>query len=322
MSKIFVKDIKEKDQIDSTFLVKNKSTPIGKSGKPYLVIGLGDRTGTLDARVWDNAEAMAQGFDVEDFVRVRGTVNLYQKRLQLIVHGIEKVSKKDVNSADYLPSSQYDAEVMYKTLLAIAKGMKNKYLRQLVLDTLEDPEIRPKYLRCPAARSIHHAWIGGLLEHTLSICQVMLFMASHYKHLDLDLLIVGAVFHDIGKIWEFNFESNVSYTDAGKLIGHLVMGVELVEKRASKIPGFPEDMKIICKHLVVSHHGKVEYGSPKLPSTPEALVVAMIDELDSKISALQTFMENERTKGEPWSGYSSVFDRYFFLGPKNETPVS
>lgn len=316
MTRTFVKDLKDKDAVDNVFLVKTKSTPLSKSGKPYLVMMLGDRTGAIEARMWDNVEGVMNTFEIDDFVSVRGTVNLYQKRRQLVIGQINRIAKSEVNANDFLPVSRHDCEAMFKNLMAIVRGMQNKYLRQLVIDTLEDPEIQAKFMKCPAARSIHHAWIGGLLEHTLSICKIMLFLAGHYPKLDLDLLLVGAVFHDIGKIWELDFDSNVAYTDAGKLVGHLVLGSELIEKKASLIKGFPIELKNVCKHIVLSHHGKYEYGSPKLPSTIEALIVGYIDDLDSKITALQTFYENEQGRNEAWSGFNSVFERHFFLGPR------
>ncbi len=313
MAKVFIKDLKEKDHVEAVFLVKTKNTPMSKNGKPYLALTLGDRSGAIDGRMWDNIDDIINTFQLDDYVRVRGTVNVYQKRKQLVIGEISRIPKKDVNAADFLPASRFDSEVMFKNLLAIVKGMKNKHLRQLILDTLEDPEIKPKYLRCPAARTIHHAWISGLLEHTLSICKIMLFLATHYEGLDLDLLLVGAVFHDIGKIWELDFEGSVSYTDAGKLVGHLVMGSELIEKKATQIKGFPDELKNICKHLVLSHHGKYEYGSPKLPQLLEAVIVGYIDDLDSKIAALQTFLASEKSRGESWTGFNSVFERYFFI---------
>jgi 3'-5' exoribonuclease len=315
--KTFVKDLKDKDHVESYFLVRTKSTPLTKGGKPYLALMLGDKSGAIEARMWDNVDGIIDSFQIDDFVRVRGTVNLYQKRKQLIIGEISKISKKDINPTDFLPSSKYEVDVMFKNLLIIVNGMKNKYLRQLVLDTLEDPEIKPKYLKCPAARTIHHNWVGGLLEHTLSISKIMLFMASHYENLDLDLLIVGAIFHDIGKIWELSYESNVSYTDVGRLVGHLVLGSELIEKKASLIKGFPDELKNICKHIVLSHHGKYEYGSPKRPKILEAFIVSYIDDLDSKIAALQGFIQSEKNKSDgqaiSWTGHSSVFDRYFFI---------
>ncbi|MCC6278028.1 MAG: HD domain-containing protein [Oligoflexia bacterium] len=310
-----VSSLKDKDPVEGIFLVRTKATPLAKSGKPYLACMLGDKSGQIDSRMWDGVEAVADSFQTDDFVWVRGTVNLYQKRLQLVIGELKKVPKSEVNPADFLPSSETDPEIMFKNLIAIVNGMKNKHLKQLILSTLEDPEIRPKYLRCPAARSIHHAYLGGLLEHTLSICKVMMFIASHYKNVDLDLLLVGAVFHDIGKIWELEFETGVTYTDVGRLVGHLVLGSELIEKKAATIAGFPDHLKTVCKHLVLSHHGKMEFGSPKIPMTLEAYIVAAIDDFDSKVNQIQVFMHNESKKGESWTSTLGPMERPFYLGP-------
>ena len=322
--KIFVKELKDRDAVDSIFLVRTKSTPISKNGKPYLALMLGDKTGAIEGRMWDNIENIVNTFQIDDFVRVRGTINVYQKRKQLIVTEICKVPRKEVNSSDFLPSSKYEVDVMFKTLMAIVKGIKNKHIRELVLSTLEDPEIQPKYMKCPAARTIHHNWVGGLLEHTLSICKIMMFLSSHYEGLDLDLLLFGAIFHDIGKIWELSYETNVSYTDVGKLVGHLVLGSELVEKKASMIKNFPDELKNICKHIILSHHGRYEFGSPKRPKIMEAYIVSYIDDLDSKVAALQAFLNVEKTRGESWTQNNSVFDRYFFIPQKteNEPPTT
>ena len=312
--KIFVADLKPKDSVDEVFLVRTKSSPLAKNGRPYLAMLLGDKSGTIESRMWDNVDAVLPLFETGDYIRVRGSINLYQNRRQLIVNQLQRVSKGEVDPTDFLPTSKSDPEVMMKNLLMIIRGMKNKYLRQLCLDTLEDPEIQARLKRCPAARTIHHAWIGGLLEHTLSICKIMLFMASHYEKVDGDLLLVGAVFHDIGKIWELDYDRNISYTNLGQLVGHLVLGSELIEKKASKISGFPDELKIVCKHLVLSHHGKLEYGSPKLPMTLEAYLVSSIDELDSKVSALQGFLHSEKSRDTEWTGFNSLFDRHFYLG--------
>jgi 3'-5' exoribonuclease len=321
MTKVFVEELKDKDAVDAVFLVRSKNTPVGKTGKSYLAVVLADKTGHIDGRAWDNIDVISTHFQVDDFVRVKGSVNVYQNRRQVIINQIAKVPRGEILPSDFLKVSTQDSDVMLKTLLAIVNGMKNKYLKSLCLETLEDPEIQAKYIKCPAARTIHHAWIGGLLEHTLSICKIMLFLSTHYEGVDLDMLIVGAIFHDIGKIWELSFDNNISYTNVGKLVGHLVMGSELIEKKASGIKGFPDDLKILCKHLVLSHHGKLEYGSPKLPMTLEALIVSFIDDFDSKVNALQTFLKQDSasSKGESWTGHNQIFERYFFK-PGEQNP--
>lgn len=318
MNKQMVSSLRDKDTVDTLFLVKDKSIATGKNGRPFMGILLGDSSGTIDGRVWDRVEELAQEFSVGDLVKVKGAVQLFQNRLQLIVHRIERQEVEGVNLEDYLPKSHKNVEDMFVELLQIVKGMKNDFIRQLVLDTLEDPEIRPKLMRAPAAKSIHHAWIGGLLEHILSITQLMDFIGNHYPFLNKDLLIFGAIYHDIGKLWELSYDNGISYTDRGRLIGHIQIGCELVDKKAARILGFSEELRDICKHIILSHHGKLEYGSPKRPKFLEAMVVAMIDDFDSKVSTLKSLIEGERASGEKWSRYNELFDRYFLLEDMNE----
>ena len=223
-----------------------------------------------------------------------------------------------MNFEDFIPKTSRNSEDMLVELLQLVRTMKNDHLRQLVLDTLEDPEIRPLVLKAPAAKSIHHAWLGGLLEHILSICKIMDFMGSHYPFLNRDLLLFGAIFHDIGKLWELSFDNGIGYTDRGRLVGHMQIACELVDKKSSRILGFTQELRDICKHIILSHHGKLEYGSPKRPKFLEAMVIAMVDDFDSKVSTLKTLIENERGSGEKWSRYSDLFDRYFLLEDLNE----
>ncbi len=178
---------------------------------------------------------------------------------------------------------------------------------------MEDPEIKPDLLRSPAAKSIHHATQGGLLEHILSICKIMEFLAGHYTFLSRDLLIFGAIFHDIGKVWELKLDQGIQYTDRGKLIGHMELACELIDRKSQKILGFTDELRDLCKHIVLSHHGKLEYGSPKRPKFLEALVVAMVDDLDSKVNTVKKFIDSERDSGQRWSSFNDLFERYFIL---------
>ena len=226
---------------------------------------------------------------------------------------------------DFVSSSHRDTEVMMAELIKLAESLENHHIRTLTLETLNDPEIRRKMLRAPAAKSIHHAYLGGLLEHVLSICGIMDLLVKHYAlqgvRLDRDELLFGAIFHDIGKIWELEYDNGISYTDRGKLIGHMVMAVELVEKKASRLLGFPDALKDRLKHIILSHHGKLEYGSPKLPMFLEAFLVAAIDDLDSKVNTIDRFIKSESASavanpegtGERWSRFNQLFERYFLL---------
>lgn len=318
MTRQSIQSLKDRDNVDSLFLVKEKNVAVGKNGRPFMGLQLGDATGTIDARLWDRVDELAKEFEVGEVIKIKGLVQLFQNRKQLVIHRLERVEQETVNFLDFIPQSSKNTEDMYVELLQTVRSMKNDHLRQLVLDTLEDPEIKPLMLRAPAAKSIHHAWLGGLLEHILSICKIMDFMAGHYTFLNRDLLLFGAIFHDIGKIWELSFDNGFSYTDRGRLLGHMQLACELIDKKSSRILGFNEELRDICKHIILSHHGKLEYGSPKRPKFPEAMIVAMVDEFDSKVSTMMTLIQAERGSGEKWSRYSELFDRYFLLEDMNE----
>lgn len=311
MNKIFIKDLKENDTFESTFLVKDKKLGVGKNGKSYLVLIIGDNSGEVDARLWDQADQASKECDIGDVVKLKGQVQLFQNRKQIIIHKFEKIIVEDLK--DYIPQSKVDPNDLYVQVLQIVRTIKNQHLLQLALNILEDEEIKTLLLKAPAARSIHHAWAGGLLEHVLSMLKILDFMATHYSFLSRDLIIFGGVFHDLGKVWELSIEQGIQYTDRGRLLGHIYMMCELIDKKSSKILGFPEDLKDYTKHIILSHHGKVEYGSPKRPKFLEALIVAMVDDLDSKMSTVEKFIENERDSGQNWSRYNENFERYFLL---------
>lgn len=318
MEQKLIKDLRDRDSADGLFLLKDKQVAVGKNGRPFMSLLLGDSSGQLDGRVWDNVESLSREVETGDIVKIKGAIQIFQNRKQLVIHRMEKVDASTVNFDDFLPKSSKNPEDLFAELLQVVKSMSNPSLRQLTLDTLEDPEIRPLFLKAPAAKSIHHAWIGGLLEHVLSITKIMEFMAAHYSFLNRDLLIFGAVFHDIGKVWELSWEQGISYTNRGRLIGHMEMACELIDRKSSKILGFDSELRDICKHIVLSHHGKLEYGSPKRPKFLEAMIVAMVDDLDSKMSTIKTVIDNERGGTERWSRYSDLFDRYFLLDDLKE----
>lgn len=313
-----IPNLKDKDAVDSLFLVKERNVAIGKNGRPFMSLLLGDATGSIDARLWDRVDELAREFEVGDVIKVKGQVQLFQNRKQLVVHRLETVDPTTINLEEFIPRSSKSADDMLVELTNLVRTMKNDHLRQLTMDTLEDPELRPLIVKAPAAKSIHHAWLGGLLEHILSICKIMDFMGSHYNFLNRDLLLFGAIFHDIGKLYELSYESGISYTDRGRLVGHMQIACELVDKKSSRILGFNEELRDICKHIILSHHGKLEYGSSKRPKFLEAMVVAMVDDFDSKVATIKSLVDAERSSGEKWSRYSELFDRYFLLEDMNE----
>ncbi|MCB0394219.1 MAG: HD domain-containing protein [Bdellovibrionales bacterium] len=310
--KIFVKDLVEKQTIQSVFLVRDKSLLTGKTGKPYLTLVLADKTGQVDGRIWDGAESWNEQFEADEFVQVKGFLQLFQNRRQFVVQSLEVVDPLSVELMHFLPSSLRSSESMMSELEQIMSTIKNPFIKELVNQTLNDNELRPLILTAPAAKTIHHAYLGGLLEHVLSISQVMVRIADHYKNLDKDLLLFGALFHDLGKIWELSFDRQIGYTDVGRLVGHIPLGSEYIEKKTSTIENFPYDLKNVLKHIVLSHHGRLEFGSPKRPKFLEALVVAYIDDLDSKIAALDEFIRGEKNLGNSWTRYNQMYDRYFY----------
>lgn len=318
VTKQWIREMHDKVAVDSYFLIKERHTGVGKNGRLFMSLQLGDKTGSVDARLWDRVEDLMGLFDVGDVVKVKGLIQIFQGRKQLVVHKIEKAEAHGFAMAEFIPESNLNVQDLFVELMGIVKAVKNDHIRQLLLDTLEDSEIKTKFLQAPAAKSIHHGWKGGLLEHVLSISHLMNFMASHYKYLNRDLLIFGAIYHDIGKIWELSWDNGINYTDRGRLIGHLHMGCELLDRKAGRILGFDEDLKDRLKHIILSHHGKLEFGSPKRPKFMEALVVSMIDELDSRICSVHTVLENERESGDKWSRYNDLYDRYFLLEDMNE----
>lgn len=319
MEKVFISQLQDKQTITSTFLAKNKILLKDKRGKAYVSFLLSDSTGDVDAKIWDNAESLDGNFQSGDIIMVKGMVQTYQNRMQFVVHKLERFDGS-VDLKDYVRSSQQAPEEMYRDLVSVVESFSNTYLQQLILDTLNDPTVKPLLMVAPAAKTIHHAKIGGLLEHILSITRLCRLVGSNYPQLDVELLIFGAIFHDIGKIWELKIDDHgISYTDKGRLLGHMAMAVELVERKAQKIFNFPEDLKDICKHLILSHHGKQEYGSPKLPQTLEAYVLWMLDDLDSKVDAISHALTLPTGDGT-WSQYSQLFERHFLIKSMSKAP--
>ncbi|RYZ75905.1 MAG: HD domain-containing protein [Proteobacteria bacterium] len=316
--KTFVRDLQDKQTFNACFLAKDKTMLTGKNGKQYISVYLADSSGQVDARIWDNVDIIAEAFQSGDVVRVKGQVQIFQSRKQVVVHKLERALPEEYQMKDLVSAARRSADEMMAELLLLVQDFEDPSIRQLVSDCLNDSEIRPKLLRAPAAKSIHHAYSGGLLEHVLSICGLMKSLHAHYRlqdvNMKLDYLLFGAIFHDIGKIWELDPEGGITYTDKGKLLGHMIMAVELVEKKASRIFGFPEETKDHLKHIILSHHGRLDYGSPKVPQFLEAFLVAAIDDLDSKINTISMFIKSEREAGgDKWSRFNQLFERYFLL---------
>ena len=271
----------DKMAIDSTYLVKSRSVLIAKNGKPYLNIILMDSTGEIIARVWEDAEEIAALFDRGDVIQVTGHVNLYQGKLQLILQDIIKVPKESINAGDFLPVSSRNIDEMMDELSSYIKSLKNPYLKKLSDRIFSNKTIVEKFKKSPAATGVHHVYIGGLLQHVLSLCALVKVIVPLYKNLNRDLLISACFYHDIGKILELSCDTSFEYTDEVKFLGHLVQGTILIESEINKIEGFPVPLRNALLHIILSHHGEYEFGSPKRPKFLEAIVFHFLDNLDS-----------------------------------------
>lgn len=313
MEKILVSDIKENQKVDSIFLVKSKSQATGKTGKLYIYLKLSDKTGEIKGYIWDNVEKLAPLFDIGDIVRVKSKTSVFQNELQLGISEIEKI-RYDLLDADtmvlFLKSSRNDIEPMFQELKSILKeNLTDEYIIKLTDKFFEDENYIKLLKTLPAAKSIHHAYLGGLLEHTLSMMKIGVFISEHYKRYVIkDILLSSIFFHDVGKTEELRMNNNVAeYSDGGRLLGHIVLGVDALNKKIAEIQGFPENLKLLLLHSIVSHHGEMEYGSPKRPKTVEAFLLHYIDNMDSKENQFADFMDNNNTQ---WSRYSKSLDRY------------
>ena len=312
MKSLYAADIHENQLVDSLFLVSAKNHGVTKGGSGYLVLKLLDKSGEIEGRVWERAEDLGRGFERNDFVRVRGQATLYQGKVQIRIQDVMRVDGQSVATEDFLPKSAFDPEFMLDELQSILRGIRNPHLLALCETFFSDQELMDLLKRAPGAKTIHHPYLSGLLEHTLSLLKLILKVVENYRTVDVDLLLIGGFLHDIGKVYEFSFDRSVEYTDEGQLLGHLVMEVEMVNQKIAMIPDFPEELALLVKHMLVSHHGEYEFGSPKLPQTLEAVILHALDDLDGKIQAIQSLPEKE--PGSKWTVFHRAYGRSFFRG--------
>ena len=325
MAKVFVKDVQAGERVESIFKVGKKSLPTGKSGKPYLAMVLFDKTGEIDARVWDNAADIEKTFEVGDLVAVVATTVVHQGHPQLKLDSIAKGELGELTAEDFaqpppreepakeVPHAGGAAERRFSEVISLIDRMGDAHLRQLLRSFTDDPELQPLIKRAPAAKTIHHAYPGGLLEHTLSCMKLAHRLADHYPMVDRDLVVAGAFLHDVMKVKELSFDRGTEYTDEGRLVGHLVMTAQQIHARARAIEGFPVLLEQHVTHIVLAHHGSLEYGSPKVPATLEALLVHELDELDSRMNSWLGIMQ--RDQGDNWTGFDKLYERHLWKGP-------
>jgi 3'-5' exoribonuclease len=318
MKQTFVKDLAPDSPVRSTFLVQSKERKITSNGAAYLDLSLQDTTGVISAKLWDYSERTTPAFEADDVVQVEGHVESYRGAPQLRVRKITLCPPEEVSLLDYLPRSRRDPEEMYAALLKRMREMGEGPLRALILSILEDAPLAEKYKLAPAAMSYHHAYLGGLLEHVLSLISLADGVADHYPWLRRDLIVAGLVLHDIGKTEELIFNRAFRYSTRGQLLGHITMALEMVQAKICQIPDFPAGLKDELEHIILSHHGKLEFGSPKEPMFAEAMVVSFLDDMDSKLEAVRAQYAAEQDRPGDWTSRNPALKRELLKPPKTE----
>ena len=302
MKDIYIADLANFDEgklFDGFFLVLAKQQRTTKTNKPYLNLILGDKSGQLEGRVWEPGDPrIAKDFERGDIVKTRGSASRFEDRVQLKIDQLRVALPNEVDKADLLPSTTYDVATLWRQLLGFVDSLTNLDLKLLLTTMLDDPALAEAYREAPAAKQLHHAWLGGLLDHVVSLCTLADRVAPHYTLLDRDLLLTGVILHDIGKVRELSWEIGFEYTIEGILLGHIQIGAALAERTIDSLPNFPPKLKTLVLHMILSHHGKLEFGSPKLPMIPEALVLNFLDDLDAKMQAVSGEFDKSAREGK------------------------
>ena len=313
MVKRYVNQLKAGESMDEVFVLSEKTLGQKRDGAPYLNVSLSDKTGRIKGVAWDNAEQIAAQVLAGDFVKVCGLVSEYKGTLQVVIRSMSSTAAGDVDASDFIPATRRNPEHMFERLTALAATIQSDPLRTLLERFFADESFVALFLKAPAAKKMHHAYLGGLLEHTLSLALLADRVAGHYGGIDRDLLLAGAILHDIGKIKEFAYDTRIDYTDEGRLVSHIVIGIQLIDDQIARITDFPEKTAMLLRHLVVSHHGSREFGSPQPPQTLEAVLLNYLDEIDSKIYGIREFIATQ-DPNEDWTAYHRPLERFFYKG--------
>ncbi|MBQ8625329.1 MAG: HD domain-containing protein [Agathobacter sp.] len=307
----YIESFREGDRINDVYLCKFKQAALTKAGKPYDNVILQDKTGTIDAKIWDPGSVGIDEFDVMDYVAITGDITSFQGNLQLSIKRARKVGEGEYEPKDYLPVSDYDIDGMFVELMGYINSIKNPYLCKLLHAFFDNAAFEKKFKFHSAAKSVHHGFVGGLLEHTLSVTRNCDFFAKNYSILNRDLLLTAAMFHDIGKMAELSTFPENDYTDAGQLLGHIVIGCEWVGDEIKKIEGFPVVLANELKHCILAHHGELEFGSPKKPALVEALCLSFADNLDAKMETMKELLVGIPDNNLEWQGYNRLLESNF-----------
>ena len=309
MKSPYVSELEINKPVTAAFLVQSKEMREKKTGEPYLSLLLSDKSGKVDAKMWDNVADVMDAFERDHFVKVKGMVQFHQNRPQITIHKIRILADHEVDFADFFPASSRNRDEMWAELRATVAGVGNTHIRGLLDALLDDDDVSRRFRLAPAAKTIHHAFLGGLLEHVLSLCKLCHLTASHYPNIDLDLMIAGAVLHDIGKIHELTYDRGFGYSHEGQLLGHMMIVLRMMSDKLAKLPDFPPTLRTLLEHMVVSHHGKLEFGSPKVPLFPEALLLHYLDDMDSKMECMRYLIEGDRQTENCFTSYNTALER-------------
>lgn len=315
MKKQFISDLKPGDVVDDVFVLSEKNIAQKKDGNNYLNVTLADKTGNIKGVIWDNVDQIIADISSGDFVHAYGNVNEYKGMPQLVIRKMAPCPADVVDPAEFLPATGRNIDGMFERLLKLSATLENTYLKALLNAFWNDPEFVRQFKTAPAAKKMHHAYIGGLLEHTLSMASLADKVAAHYSGVNRDLLIAGAILHDIGKTKELEYQNKIDYSDQGRLLSHIIIGIEMVEEKLARIEDFPRDQKLVLKHMIISHHGSREFGSPEPPKTIEAVLLNYIDEMDSKVTGIRDFIASE-DPNEDFTSFHRVLERHFYVGKK------
>ena len=308
MKEVFAKDAPRLDGqlIETLFLVASKQVRFKKNREPYLALTLMDRTGTIEGKVWNNVPAIKDRFDENDFVRVSGRIQRYNERYEIVIDRLEKVLGEEIDAADFFPKTSHDIDRLWHIVDVAVENIRNDHLHALLRSFLADEEIARRLRVAPAAKFFHHAYQGGLLEHIASLCTLAEIITTRYFWINQDLLIAGAVLHDIGKIYELSYDRAFGYTLQGNLVGHIAIGLVLLEEKILTVPDFPEGLKVLLEHLILSHHGKLQHGAPVEPRFPEAVLFHQLDDMDSTMEAVHLAIEGNVCLPEFWTRVPSL----------------
>lgn len=313
MAKQLVKDLEPGAEVKSTFIVARKELRKTRAGAPYLAMELADKSGKVEARMWDQAARYKDAFAEKDYVAVSGRVETYREQKQVVISSLRRRRDEEVDASDFLRVVGTDRAQLEGELRLALEEVQNPHLRGLLASFLDDEEFMQKFTAAPAAKNYHHPYLGGLLEHTATTVRICRMICDLYPEVDRDLLISAAALHDIGKVHELDYDRAIDYTDAGRFLGHLLLSDQMIRERLDHMPGFPEDLALRLRHAVLSHHGELEWGSPKRPKTLEAVILHHVDNLDAKVNSFREIAEKASGSESPWTDMRNLFKRPLYI---------